>query len=63
MDKCILKQLEQTRQLMIQAGMKYGLQNIRTINLSKQLDTLLNEYEGQSGRIIGYEKEVNNLLQ
>ncbi|WP_332649600.1 aspartyl-phosphate phosphatase Spo0E family protein [Lysinibacillus sp. 54212] len=63
MDKCILKQLEQTRELMIQAGMKYGLQNIRTIKLSRQLDELLNEYAGKSRGNRDSQKEANNLLQ
>lgn len=45
MDKGILKQLEQTRELMIESGLKYGFQNTKTIQLSKRLDELLNEYD------------------
>ena len=45
MDKGILKQLEQTRELMIECGLKYGFQNTKTIQLSKRLDELLNEYD------------------
>ena len=45
MDKGILKQLEQTRELMIQSGLKHGFQNAKTIQLSKRLDELLNEYD------------------
>lgn len=59
----ILKQLEQTRELMIQAGMKYGFQNIRTIKLSKQLDVLLNEYAGKSISENESSHEIQKLLQ
>lgn len=45
MDKGILKQLEQTRELMIESGLKYGFRNTKTIQLSKRLDELLNEYD------------------
>ncbi|MDM5332541.1 aspartyl-phosphate phosphatase Spo0E family protein [Ureibacillus composti] len=41
----ILKELEDTRELMIQSGMKNGLQNPKTIRLSRQLDELMNRYE------------------
>ena len=45
MDKSILKQLEQTRELMIESGLKHGFRNNKTIQLSKRLDELLNEYD------------------
>ncbi|MFJ8234549.1 Spo0E family sporulation regulatory protein-aspartic acid phosphatase [Ureibacillus sp. NPDC094379] len=41
----ILKELEDTRELMIRSGMKNGLQNPKTIRLSRQLDELMNRYE------------------
>ena len=45
MDKGILKQLEQMRELMIESGLKHGFQNAKTIQLSKRLDEILNEYD------------------
>ena len=45
MDKGILNQLEQMRELMIESGLKHGFQNAKTIQLSKRLDELLNEYD------------------
>lgn len=41
----ILIELEQTRALMIQSGMKYGFQNAKTIQLSEKLDLLMNEFD------------------
>lgn len=41
----LLKKLEHTRELMIQSGMRNGLQNPKTIRLSQKLDQLLNRYE------------------
>ncbi|PYF06488.1 aspartyl-phosphate phosphatase Spo0E family protein [Ureibacillus chungkukjangi] len=45
MGKDLLKELESKRQLMIQTGIEYGLQNPRTIRISKELDRLMNEYD------------------
>ena len=45
MGKDLLKELEKKRQLMIQSGIEYGLQNPKTIQLSKELDRLMNEFE------------------
>ena len=45
MEKGILKQVELTRTLMIQSGLKHGFQNVKTIQLSRRLDELLNEYD------------------
>ncbi len=45
MEKGILKQVELTRTLMIQSGLKHGFQNAKTIQLSRRLDELLNEYD------------------
>ena len=42
MEKNLLKKLEETRQLMIESGMVNGLQNPKTIRLSKKLDRLMN---------------------
>lgn len=41
----LLRKLEHTRELMIQSGIKNGLQNPKTIRLSQQLDRLMNRYE------------------
>lgn len=43
-DKGFLKQLERTRERMIQSGLKKGLLNAETIRLSKELDHLMNIY-------------------
>ena len=48
MRKDLLKELEIKRKLMIQAGIECGLQNPRTIKLSKELDRLMNEYGVQN---------------
>lgn len=45
LDVKLLLELEQTRALMIQSGMKYGFQHENTLLLSKKLDGLMNEYE------------------
>lgn len=47
MEKSLLKKLEQTRQLMIESGIENGLQNPKTIRLSKRLDQLMNQYEDE----------------
>ncbi|RHW39823.1 aspartyl-phosphate phosphatase Spo0E family protein [Lysinibacillus yapensis] len=41
----LLNELEKKRQLMIKSGVEYGLQNPKTIRLSKELDRLMNEYD------------------
>lgn len=38
------EELEKTRSEMIRCGIKYGLENEKTILLSKKLDILLNQY-------------------
>ncbi|MDI7742824.1 aspartyl-phosphate phosphatase Spo0E family protein [Lysinibacillus fusiformis] len=45
MGKDLLKELEKKRQLMIQSGIEYGLQNPKTIRISKELDLLMNEFD------------------
>lgn len=45
MGKDLLKELEKKRQLMIQTGIEHGLQNPKTIRISKELDELMNEFE------------------
>ncbi|WP_253896162.1 aspartyl-phosphate phosphatase Spo0E family protein [Solibacillus sp. R5-41] len=47
MDDAILIALEAKRQLMIKSGIENGLQSIETINLSKQVDRLINAFEEQ----------------
>jgi len=63
MDKGILKQLEQTRELMIESGLKYGFQNTKTIQLSKRLDELLNEYDMLTIDEKEHEIELKNFFQ
>ena len=47
MEDKLLRKLEQTRRLMIQSGIEHGLQNPKTIALSKRLDKLMNKYDQQ----------------
>jgi len=44
MELICLEQLELLREKMIETGMQYGLQDAKTIKISRQLDALLNEY-------------------
>ncbi len=44
----LLKQMEQTRELMIRSGVENGLQNAKTIQLSRRLDYLMNTYYRQT---------------
>ncbi|CAM5189934.1 Spo0E like sporulation regulatory protein OS=Ureibacillus acetophenoni OX=614649 GN=SAMN05877842_101287 PE=4 SV=1 [Ureibacillus acetophenoni] len=41
----LLRKLESKRKLMIQSGMENGLQNNKTIRLSRELDRIMNQYE------------------
>lgn len=45
MVKCILVQMESTREKMINAANEKGVSHKETIELSKELDRLLNEYQ------------------
>ncbi|SOC35164.1 aspartyl-phosphate phosphatase Spo0E family protein [Ureibacillus acetophenoni] len=45
MKRDTLKKLEMKRRLMIQSGIENGLQNPKTIRLSRELDRIMNEYE------------------
>ncbi|RUL51850.1 MULTISPECIES: aspartyl-phosphate phosphatase Spo0E family protein [Lysinibacillus] len=47
MGRNLLKKLEETRQLMIESGMENGLQNPKTIRLSKKLDRLMNQIDDE----------------
>ncbi len=40
-----LKKMELKRNLMIKSGIENGLQNPKTIRLSRELDRLMNQYE------------------
>ncbi len=40
--------MEQTRELMIRSGVENGLQNAKTIQLSRRLDKLMNTYYRQT---------------
>ncbi|MFJ7732007.1 Spo0E family sporulation regulatory protein-aspartic acid phosphatase [Lysinibacillus sp. NPDC097231] len=44
----LLKQMEQTREMMIRSGVENGLQNAKTIQLSRRLDQLMNTYYRQT---------------
>lgn len=44
MTNLLLKQMEQTREMMIRSGVENGLQNANTLRLSRQLDQLINIY-------------------
>lgn len=45
MSRMILYKMEKTRELMIKSGIENGLQNVKTIRLSRKLDELLNLYD------------------
>ncbi|TQR11660.1 aspartyl-phosphate phosphatase Spo0E family protein [Psychrobacillus soli] len=45
MMETILKKVELTREKMIQAALEKGVSHKETIQLSEELDRLLNEYE------------------
>ena len=45
----LLKKVEDTRKLMIQSGLQYGLLDTKTILLSERLDELLNLYSNKYG--------------
>ena len=51
----LLKQMEQTREMMIRSGVENGLQNAKTIQLSRRLDQLMNTYYRQTT----FEEEEN----
>jgi len=44
----LLKQMERTREMMIRSGVENGLQNAKTIQLSRRLDQLMNTYYRQT---------------
>lgn len=50
MDNPLLDVLESKRQLMIKSGIENGLQSCKTIQLSEQVDHLINAYEEQQLR-------------
>ena len=45
MPETILKQVENTRHMMIQSALENGFGDVNTIRLSKKLDLLLNLYQ------------------
>ena len=45
MRESILKQIEHTREKMIQSALDHGFKDVNTIRLSKRLDRLLNLYQ------------------
>ena len=53
--KTILQELEMKRQMMIKSGLENGLQSQKTINLSRQVDQLMNAFDEQQ-----YDKMIIN---
>ncbi|WP_268870968.1 aspartyl-phosphate phosphatase Spo0E family protein [Ureibacillus manganicus] len=47
MNKEALDKLEIKRELMIQSGIENGLQNPKTIRLSRELDQMMNQFEDE----------------
>ena len=47
MNKEALDKLELKRELMIQSGIENGLQNPKTIRLSRELDQMMNQFEDE----------------
>ena len=45
-DEALLHQIELKRQLMIQSGIEHGLHSKQTLYLSKQVDYLMNKFNG-----------------
>ena len=45
LDSVLLIELELKRQLMIKSGIENGLQSYKTLQLSKQVDRLMNAFE------------------
>ncbi|WP_445326924.1 Spo0E family sporulation regulatory protein-aspartic acid phosphatase [Solibacillus sp. FSL R7-0682] len=49
MDDALLIELELMRQLMIKSGIENGLRSQKTLQLSKQVDRLMNAFEERQG--------------
>ncbi|MDF2065691.1 MULTISPECIES: aspartyl-phosphate phosphatase Spo0E family protein [Bacillaceae] len=56
MVESILKQVEFTREKMIQTAIEKGMQDQDTIRLSKELDLLLNIFQYEESQNIQYKK-------
>lgn len=63
MDKDILKKLEITRQLMIDSGIKHGFLNQKTIQLSKQVDHLINVFDASRLEHLTKSKSTSKFIQ
>ena len=63
MDKDILRQLEKKRQLMIASGIEHGLLNKKTIQLSKQVDYLINAFDATRFENLTENKSVTKIIQ
>lgn len=63
MDKDILRQLEKKRQLMIASGIEHGLLNQKTIQLSKQVDHLINAFDATRFENITENKSTTKIIQ
>ena len=62
--KTILQELEVKRQMMIKSGLENGLQSQKTINLSRQVDQLMNAFdEQQYNKMIINEPIIKNFFQ
>ncbi|MEE1131900.1 MAG: aspartyl-phosphate phosphatase Spo0E family protein [Caryophanon sp.] len=57
----LLTKIETMREKMIEAGVAYGFRHEKTIQLSKQMDELLNAYDHHKRRMTMSRENINNL--
>ncbi|WP_083995187.1 aspartyl-phosphate phosphatase Spo0E family protein [Caryophanon latum] len=57
----LLTRIEAMRAKMIEAGIVYGFRHEKTIQLSRQVDELLNAYDSERRTMITNRNNVNNL--
>lgn len=62
MDKDILRQLETKRQLMIASGIENGFLNNKTIQLSKQVDRLINAFDAERFNELTKNKSTSKIM-
>ena len=61
-DRALLIEIELKRKQMIQSGLENGLQSDITLQLSKQVDRLMNAFDqSQNAKIIIHSANENNL--
>ena len=62
--KTILQEIEVKRQMMIKSGLENGLQSQKTINLSRQVDQLMNAFdEKQYDKMMINQPIIKNFFQ